>query len=248
MTMEAAALHCSSCGAAIGENDVQCPYCGSQLATVACPRCYGMVSVHASHCPRCGATIASAPADQPSNYACPQCRIPLFTSAVGDAELHQCHRCGGLWLTKERFEHIAADREERGEVLGALPGATPQKAIAPETIRYRPCPTCGQLMNRVNYARVSRVILDVCKDHGLWFDRDELRQVLEFIESGGLEKSRERQIETLQEETRRLQSAAKDAQGPPLVMEGSSVHGIGLGGPGLGDSLMDALGQIFKVW
>jgi hypothetical protein len=60
-------------------------------------------------------------------------------------------------------------------------------------------------MNRTNYGRISGVVLDVCKDHGLWFDQDELRQVLAFIDGGGLEKSRIRQA---QEETERARLAA----------------------------------------
>ena len=57
-------------------------------------------------------------------------------------------------------------------------------------------------MNRVNYARRSGVVLDVCKAHGLWFDQDELRRVLAFIASGGLDRAREREIEELKEAKR----------------------------------------------
>ena len=47
-------------------------------------------------------------------------------------------------------------------------------------------------MNRVNFARSSGVILDICKADGVWFDREELRRVVEFVRAGGLEISRER--------------------------------------------------------
>ncbi len=50
-------------------------------------------------------------------------------------------------------------------------------------------------MNRVNFARVSGVILDICKADGVWFDREELRRIVEFIRAGGLETSRERERE-----------------------------------------------------
>jgi hypothetical protein len=65
-------------------------------------------------------------------------------------------------------------------------------------------------MNRVNYARRSGVVLDVCKAHGLWFDRDELRRVLAFIAGGGLDRAREREMEDLKEARR----AAVLAQAP----------------------------------
>ena len=59
-------------------------------------------------------------------------------------------------------------------------------------------------MNRMNFTHESGVILDVCKLHGLWFDRDELRRIVEFIRSGGLENSRERDVEEWKAEQRKL--------------------------------------------
>jgi len=202
--MEAKSLRCESCGAAVGENDLQCPYCRSQLATVACPQCFGMVGLHASHCPRCGAAIQRLAQDA-AGLVCPGCKAPLVATAVGGVSLDQCHACGGLWIGQANFEHLAADRAERGQILGALPGAGHAQLVRLEAVRYRPCPQCGKLMNRTNYGRISGVVLDVCKDHGLWFDQDELRQVLAFIDGGGLDKSRIRQA---QEETERARLAA----------------------------------------
>jgi len=200
--MDAKTLHCQSCGASVGEDDLQCPYCGSQLATLACPRCFAMVGIHASHCPRCGAAIERA-APTATALACPGCAATLAATVVGGVSLDQCRACGGVWVGQQNFEQIAADRAERGEVLGALPGEGPRVPVQIGAVRYRPCPQCGKLMNRTNYGRISGVVLDVCKDHGLWFDRDELRQVLAFIEGGGLEKSHLRQAQE-EEERRRM--------------------------------------------
>ncbi len=67
-------------------------------------------------------------------------------------------------------------------------------------------------MNRRQFAGCSRVVVDWCKEHGTWFDRDELRQIVQFILDGGLAKARERekmQIEqarqNLREERRNLE-------------------------------------------
>src|SRR5512133_2885354 len=40
--------------------------------------------------------------------------------------------------------------------------------------------------------------------HGIWFDRDELTRIVQFIRSGGLERSRARKKAELEEEARRL--------------------------------------------
>ncbi len=59
-------------------------------------------------------------------------------------------------------------------------------------------------MNRINFARCSGVIVDVCKGHGTWFDRDELSRIVEFIRGGGLEASRAKEKTEIREERRRL--------------------------------------------
>jgi hypothetical protein len=42
-------------------------------------------------------------------------------------------------------------------------------------------------MNRLNYGRVSGVIIDACKDHGIWFDAEALTRILDWIHKGGAE-------------------------------------------------------------
>ena len=59
-------------------------------------------------------------------------------------------------------------------------------------------------MNRINFARCSGVIVDVCKGHGTWFDCDELSRIIEFIRGGGLEASRNKEKAAIEEERRRL--------------------------------------------
>ena len=78
------------------------------------------------------------------------------------------------------------------------------EANAPGQVRYVPCPECNELMNRVNFARCSGVVVDVCKGHGTWFDRNELQQIIDFIRGGGLGVSRSREKRELEEERQRL--------------------------------------------
>jgi len=47
--------------------------------------------------------------------------------------------------------------------------------------RYVPRPQCQQLMNRKNFAETSGAIVDVCKPHGIWLDRDELGRIIQFV-------------------------------------------------------------------
>lgn len=59
-------------------------------------------------------------------------------------------------------------------------------------------------MNRINFARCSGVIVDICKGHGIWFDREELSHIVEFIRGGGLAVSREKEKAEIVAERQRL--------------------------------------------
>lgn len=231
--MDAPTFRCGSCGAPIPADAVQCPFCTCQVATVACPKCLGLVPIAAKHCFRCGAAV-DIQEHGPAGMNCPECKEALVKASVGGMDLNQCHRCGGVWLDQSLFERVAADREKRGAVLGALPGDQARGPVPGENVHYRRCPTCGQMMNRTNYGRISGVILDTCKAHGVWFDKDELRRVLEFIQKGGLDKARERQIQELEDKKRQVIAAQPIA--PPEWENGTYPHS----GPGL----MDLLGAL----
>jgi Zn-finger nucleic acid-binding protein len=127
------------------------------------------------------------------------------------------------------FEQICADREQQAAVLGAASPA-PSNAVHGEDarVRYVPCPECAQLMNRINFARCSGVIVDVCKGHGTWFDPDELTEIVEFIRAGGLEASRAREKQALAEERRLLrqeQLAAANGANTLTLMGDEDRHG-----------------------
>ena len=99
----------------------------------------------------------------------------------------------------------------KGSVLPRPPQMDPTQ----QEIFYRPCPVCADLMNRFNFAGCSGVILDACKPHGVWFDADELRRIVEFIRGGGLDVARGLEKDSLEDERRRLERAGADAQATP---------------------------------
>jgi Zn-finger nucleic acid-binding protein len=101
-------------------------------------------------------------------------------------------------------------------------GARPTAPARDERVRYRPCPACGELMNRDNFGRVSGVILDVCRPHGAWLDRGELAAIRRFLRQGGarrFERSR-----ALDEE----RAARRDE--PPLPSPSPHLAEVLLGG------------------
>ena len=130
---------------------------------------------------------------------------------LGLTNVLECEQCLGLWLDVPSFEKICADREQQSAVLGAASHASTGATHNTSKVSYVPCPECALLMNRINFARCSGVIVDICKQHGTWFDRDELSRIVEFIHDGGLNASRAKEkieIAELRERLRQEQLTA----------------------------------------
>jgi Zn-finger nucleic acid-binding protein len=178
--------------------------------------------IGSKHCPRCGAAAAETVAADLPTLKCPRCRVEMQSLVIGSTQVRECAQCEGLWVDVASFEKICADREQQSAMLGTA-SLTPAHAMraTPSKINYVPCPECGQLMNRVNFAKCSGVIVDVCKGHGTWFDRDELSQIVDFVRGGGLETSRAREKAEIDEARRQLQQEQLAAD-----MRRSSVLGI----------------------
>lgn len=136
--------------------------------------------------------------------------------------MRECSQCEGIWADVDTLQQICTEQEKQAAVLG-MPLSAASPAGLEQHIRYLPCPVCHQLMNRVNFAHCSQVILDVCKAHGTWFDKDELRRTVEFIRAGGLEKARARQIAEMEDERRRLE-AARNAATPFDLAQSSGLN------------------------
>ena len=224
-------LKCPNCGAAAAPADVRCGYCHVQLQTVACASCLGMIFAGAAHCSHCGARTfeAASPPAADGTHRCPRCPAVLAVTAVGNAFLEECGRCGGIWVDARSFDEICRSRAQQAAWVGAgSPLAAPSLGVATpgQTVQYIPCPACAQLMNRMNFARHSGVIVDVCKQHGTWFDRDELRQIVAFIADGGLDAARDKERAQLALEKQRLKERERAAPALPLGDEPRDYGGV----------------------
>lgn len=239
--MEARTLNCPMCGAAASTDSTRCEHCGSRLATVACPSCFGMMFVGAKFCSHCGAKADRKEAGD-DGRRCPRCRWSMNAIVIGKADLRECPKCEGLWADTDCLQRICTDREQQSALLGVA-APIPQPLNAPlEKVRYIPCPVCKQLMHRMNFARCSGVVVDVCRQHGTWFDKDELRRIVEFIQRGGFDKARAMDIAELEAQRRRLQSAQMVKTSDPAIYPGWSRHSAaGLAVEFAAASLIDSL-------
>lgn len=240
--MEAQTLNCPMCGASARSDATKCEHCGARLATIACPSCFGMMFLGAKFCSHCGAAAARIEEAENVVRVCPRCRVDMRAVALGDSRLRECPKCEGLWADKETLQRICDDRERQAAVLGtATVIPANQSGQLEANIRYLPCAACKKLMNRVNFARCSNVIVDVCAQHGTWFDKDELRRIVEFIRAGGMDKAREKEIQEL-EQRRRSLAAAQSSRGGELLMPAPSPRYDGASlGISIAASVLDSL-------
>jgi Zn-finger nucleic acid-binding protein len=202
---DAGALRCPSCGAPAAPGAARCAFCRTRLATVSCPSCFALMFAGAIHCHACGARRGRRSTRQAAEASCPACRAPLHGVAVGATSLLECDRCDGVWVDADAFERLCAEAAIQTAILHQYPATTIPEVQA---VRYRPCARCGRLMNRINFGRVSGVIVEVCKGHGTFLDPGELHRIVEFIREGGLDRARARQIEEL----RHREQAVKRAE------------------------------------
>ena len=250
---EAGAMTCPRCGAPVAHDGHNCQFCSAELLVRACPRCFARIFHGHVHCPHCGVTVGvparANPDGSTTARTCPVCTTSseLVARLVGDVLLDECSGCHGVWLDAAAVNRVVRDRQMSS--LGNLrqmtppePGlSSPQAAgstAAPVAARrmYIGCPDCGQIMNRVNFARHSGIILDVCRGHGTWFDESELSRIVNFVMKGGVEESQRREIESLREQTRRAAADAEAAQSraawagtPGYAPEGVELLGSALG-------------------
>ena len=189
----AGALHCPTCGAAAGSARAgKCSYCGTRLAAVRCAGCFGTLFDGNRFCPHCGSAAARRAGTDFGRLRCPRCKSgrdgPLMDPvALNDVHLDECPACAGVWVAHSTVTGVCTTASAQTDAL-ALLGAPRNETE--RSVRYVRCPLCDVQMARRNYARRSGVIVDFCEPHGLWFDHDELRRVVEFIRAGGLEEAR----------------------------------------------------------
>ncbi|MEM8745047.1 MAG: zf-TFIIB domain-containing protein, partial [Pseudomonadota bacterium] len=122
-------------------------------------------------------------------------------STAGNTTIDDCEYCGGVWLDMGVFEQTLTREEDKTALLNAVNALQPlhlkTNSGRPETDDrfYIPCPHCEAIMDRRQFARISGVVVDVCKHHGIWLDHDELPRIIQFVTEGGLDAARRHQVD-----------------------------------------------------
>ena len=174
--------NCKNCGAVLTGTLLVCEYCQTRQDV-------DLAAVHRF-------TV-----EEPrSERVCPRCYVPLQTVDLRLGKkflIERCERCLGLFFDLGELEAFLAqavtnvhaiDPQRLGEVENV-------KRSHEYPVTYIDCPVCRRLMNRINIGSRSGVIADQCRDHGLWLDGGELRQVMEWMKAGGSLVQKEKELE-----------------------------------------------------
>jgi len=202
---DAAAVRCSSCGGPQQSGATSCQFCGSSLTlhdrdlNTMCPSCLTRISDKARYCHSCGTAITAETAiGDESEHTCPACGSEhrLTSRRIGEMDLSvlECGRCAGLWVGVKTLRQLERKAKTEAVELNSRPTVNPLESTVAQLAQggslYRPCVVCGKLMNRLNYGRRSGVIVDTCADHGVWFDDQELAQILRWVRESGQQDTR----------------------------------------------------------
>lgn len=116
---------------------------------------------------------------------CPACLAPL-QRASSRWDVLACVACGGVWTDGAASRRItrAVDKELIAIAKEAAKHAKETDSIYErisdvELHAGRKCPICAGVLACV---RSGHVAIDVCADHGTWFDKDELGRLSRNLE------------------------------------------------------------------
>lgn len=166
-------MDCTNCAAPLPAKTTRCPYCGTM----------NDVDLRGHSTVRRGSTERN----------CPRCRESLEAVLVqrsgGTVEIDQCPKCRGLFFDPGEIESVLDDASARAYTIDhqqlrlLVEEETPTHDF--EQVAYVPCPDCEKLMNRQSFGQRSGVVVDRCREHGVWLDGGELRRLVRWAQAGG---------------------------------------------------------------
>ncbi len=192
-------MDCRNCGAPLPANDNVCVYCKTRHD----------VDLQSLNKP------VSAGAE--GNRICPRCEEKLtalrVTLGSHKATIDRCKSCLGIFFDPGELEELvdaSVKKPDQVDYRRLNKVSHNRRLDGGRAVRYLKCPVCRELMNRKSYKTSSGIIIDICRDHGVWLDGGELNEIMHWTHAGGEihaeEKKRERQH--LEDTRRSIQSMA----------------------------------------
>jgi len=164
------------------------------------------------------ATNRFAVSRETSGRQCPHCRIPLKSICpTPDSAfvIERCETCFGLFFDPGEVQaFLDASVAKTFEVnFREIADINRARASKERPVRYIQCPECGKFMNRVNFGYRSGVVMDQCRQHGVWMDNGELIHLMEWKKAGGQLLDEQQKTQRFMEEQRKARAASAKSAG-----------------------------------
>lgn len=160
---------------------------GRELVT--CSHCEKDYNSKFKYCPYCGEQAAQE--SDLTDLTCPHCNVIMDKVMEIESIIDYCPECGGVWCENNELEEITRERDVflRDDIPRKFVKKRPE-----EIVQYIKCPVCKEQMNRMNFGKISGIIVDICSNHGIWLDSGELEEIRAFIANGGIDKAQNKDI------------------------------------------------------
>lgn len=185
--------NCVSCSAPLPGRSNICKYCGRRNDT-------DLRGIHKY-------TVVRPETER----TCPRCNVSLLTINFKTNEkfyIERCAQCMGLFFDSGELEALLEQSVSNVFHIDRLRLNTINKELYyhdKKMVKYLKCPVGGEYMRRVNFGARSGVVVDRCRNHGVWLDGGELKRLLEWKKSGG-QLLHEQRNQKRQKQARRAQT------------------------------------------
>ena len=164
--------NCVSCSAPLPPKAEVCEYCGSKHD----------IDFHA--------VSRYTVSDSQTMRICPHCEEPLRTinlRADKKFNIERCEQCQGIFFDHNELAALLENTVTNVFKIDRrrLDSVNKESYNGMSKVKYVKCPECREFMHRSNYASRSGVIVDKCRDHGIWLDSGELNRLMQWKKAGG---------------------------------------------------------------
>jgi Zn-finger nucleic acid-binding protein len=165
-------MDCTNCGAPLQPKSNLCTYCDTLNDTDlrAIRRNATRKGEADRDCPRCAERMTS---------------IDMRLS--GGLLVERCKNCLGIFFDPGELEQVLDDSVSHVYEIDVerMNTIVAEEVNTDMPVKYLPCPACGALMHRKSYGRRAGVIVDRCREHGIWLDGGELGTLFKWAKAGG---------------------------------------------------------------
>lgn len=171
---------CIYCGTRLPVQALACPSCHSQVTRTRCKQCAREWVAGTVAC-ACGARLEGVVA---AGAPCPRCEgasALTLRQPSPECSFLECRRCGGALTSAPTWGELIERASQNDPRFVGVGGFGDKALTLAQLLPFVSCPGCKREMDRIAFAGRTRISLDVCTLHGIWFDGGELGKVLGIL-------------------------------------------------------------------